>query len=195
VIVHMKRRNFWIMFFGDILLILFSYYFAYYLRFEGAIPANEVSNFMLTVMWIVPVKLIGLIFFDLYKGMWRYTSLHDLINLIKGCVASSSIIMVVLLISTRFIGFPRSVFIIDFVLTFLLLGGYRLGIRLYYQHKSNSERPFFDASGNSYKRLLIVGAGDASEKLLREIRENRNLRYDVVGLLDDDLSRLRKRSS
>jgi len=72
------------------------------------------------------------------------------------------------------------------------LGGYRLGIRLYYQHKSNSERPFFDASGNSYKRLLIVGAGDASEKLLREIRENRNLRYDVVGLLDDDISRLRK---
>jgi FlaA1/EpsC-like NDP-sugar epimerase len=143
-------------------------------------------------MWIVPVKLFGLIFFDLYKGMWRYTSLHDLLNLIKACVVSSSITGLILLISVRFIGFPRSVFIIDFLLTFLLLGGYRFGIRLFYQYKNNSGGVFFDASSNSYKRLLIVGAGDASEKLVREIRENRNLRYDVVGLFDDDISRLRK---
>jgi FlaA1/EpsC-like NDP-sugar epimerase len=180
------------MFLGDFLLIFLSYYFAYYLRFEGSIPPGEMANFLWTVMWIVPVKLIGLIFFDLYKGMWRYTSLHDLLNLIKACVASSSIIMVVLLISTRFIGFPRSVFIIDFLLTFLLLGGFRLGIRLYYHQKSSSGSLFFDASASNYKRLLIVGAGDASEKLLREIRENGTLQYDVVGLLDDDSSRLRK---
>ena len=192
MIIHMKRRNFWIMFLGDSLLIFFSYYFAYHLRFEGSIPPGEMANFLWTVMWIVPVKLIGLIFFDLYKGMWRYTSLHDLLNLVKTCVAGSSIIVLVLLVGVRFVGFPRSVFVIDFLLTLLFLGGFRLGIRLYYDRKSNIGRLVFQTSGNNYRRLLIVGAGDASEKLLREIKEDRNLHYDVVGLIDDDATKMRK---
>jgi FlaA1/EpsC-like NDP-sugar epimerase len=124
--------------------------------------------------------------------MWRYTSIHDLINLAKACVVSSGIIIFTLLISIRFVGFPRSVFVIDFLLTFLFLGGFRLGIRLYYDRKSNIGRLVFQTSGNNYRRLLIVGAGDASEKLLREIKENRNLHYDVVGLIDDDVTKMRK---
>ena len=189
---QMKRRNFWIMVFGDILLILSSYYFAYYLRFEGNIPSAAVTNFARTIWWIIAVKLLCFVFFDLYKGMWRYTSIHDLVNLAKACVSSSTIIVVILLISVRFVGFPRSVFVMDFLLTFLLLGGFRLGIRLYYHRRNNSGRFFFNTSGNGYKKMLVVGAGDATEKLLREINENKDLHYDVVGLLDDDISKLRR---
>jgi len=190
---QMKKRNFWIMIFGDISLLFLSYYFAYYLRFEGSIPANTLMNFAWSVIWVVAVKLLCFFFFDLYKGMWRYTSIHDLINLIKACIAGSCIILLTLLVTVRFEGFPRSIFVIDFVLTLLSTGGFRVSIRLVLHHTSGaSGRLSLKRSSNELKRILIIGAGDAAEKLLREIRDNRDLYYDVVGLLDDDLTKLRK---
>jgi FlaA1/EpsC-like NDP-sugar epimerase len=181
------------MLFGDILIILFALYFSYFLRFEGNIPPRIMDNFSYTVIWIIPVKLLCLIFFDLYKGMWRYTGIYDLWNLIKACVASSGATLLILLISVRFVGFPRSVFFIDFLLTILLIGGFRMGIRLFYQQQSKSINGVFLRKENKMlKRVLVVGAGDAGEKLLREIKENQNLHYDVVGVLDDDISKLRK---
>jgi len=178
---------------GDILLVLFSYYSAYYLRFEGNIQSAAFMNFERSIWWVVPVKLVCFVFFDLYKGMWRYTSIHDLMNLIKACLVSSTIIVLILLVSVRFTGFPRSVFVIDLLLTLLLLGGFRLGIRLFYHQVGGSTgRILFGITRPGLKKLLIIGAGDASEKLLREIRGNRDLFYDVVGLLDDDPTKLRK---
>jgi FlaA1/EpsC-like NDP-sugar epimerase len=190
---QIKNRNFWIMLLGDITLLSLSYYFAYYLRFGGSIPARELANFSWSVIWIVPVKLLCFFFFDLYKGMWRYTSLHDLIKLIKACVAGSCIILLTLLVTVRFEGFPRSIFVIDFLLTFVFTGGFRVGIRLLlHQANTTGGHLSFKKSRNDFKRLLIIGAGDASEKLLREIQSNRDIHYDVVGLLDDDRTKVRK---
>jgi FlaA1/EpsC-like NDP-sugar epimerase len=176
---------------GDTVLILFSYFFAYYLRFDGDIPASSLTNFMQTVIWIVPLKLVCFFFFDLYKGMWRYTSVYDLINLIKACLTSFAIITILLLITVRFAGFARSVFIIDFFLTFVFVGGYRIGVRVFYSRMNGRFRfPYMRNTDARMKRLLLIGAGDAGEKLLREIMENRNLHYDVVGFVDDDRSKL-----
>jgi len=69
--------------------------------------------------------------FGLYKGMWRYTGIYDLENLIKACVISSGVIVFILVLKVRFEGFPRSVFVIDLMLTFLFLSGVRVGIRLF----------------------------------------------------------------
>jgi FlaA1/EpsC-like NDP-sugar epimerase len=81
---------------GDVFLVLLSYYFAYYLRFEGQIPSNELTNIAKTIIWIVPLKLICLYYFSLYRGMWRYVSIDDLIKLVKACLASSVIIVLTL---------------------------------------------------------------------------------------------------
>ena len=78
MIFHIRRRNFWIMLFGDFLLVFFAYYSAYYLRFEGSIPAKMLTSFLYSVIWIVPLKIFCFMFFDLYKGMWRYTGMYDL---------------------------------------------------------------------------------------------------------------------
>jgi len=102
---------------GDAVLVSFAYFLSYFLRFDGDIPSNELANFLSTVIWIVPLKLACFGFFDLYKGMWRYTSIHTLTNLIKACTTSSTIIVVLLLVTVRFVGFPRSVFFIDRVLS------------------------------------------------------------------------------
>jgi FlaA1/EpsC-like NDP-sugar epimerase len=151
MIYTMKNRNFWIMLSGDTVLILFSYFFAYYLRFDGDIPASSLTNFMQTVIWIVPLKLVCFFFFDLYKGMWRYTSVYDLINLIKACLTSFAIITILLLITVRFHGFARSVFIIDFLLTFVFVGGYRIGVRVFYQYE-----PHVVFHAAAYKHVPIM---------------------------------------
>ena len=115
----------------DVILAGLAYFLAYYLRFDGDIPAGAFANWMKTVVWIVPIKLASLIFFGSYKGMWRYTGLYDIEHLVKACVFSTAVIVSVLVITVRFEGFPRSVFAIDLLLTFLFLSGVRVGIRLF----------------------------------------------------------------
>lgn len=182
-----RNKNLWMMLLGDAVLVLLSYYAAYFLRFDGDIPPVFFAGFVKTVVWVVPLKLLCFNFFDQYKGMWRYTSLHDIIDLLKACLISSAIIALMLLLTVRFIGFPRSVFAIDFILTFFMVGGYRVAIRLFYSRMnghfavSSLWKPPADA-----KNILLIGAGDAGEKLLREIMETANLQYNVVGFLDDD---------
>ena len=175
------------MIWGDAFLVSFAYFLAYYLRFEGNISVATYSNFVNTVAWVIPLKLACFIFFGLYKGMWRYTSVYDLENLVKACVASSAIIVSVVAIKTRFFGVSRSAFVIDFLLTFIFLAGARVGIRLLLNTKKDRFRlPFLSKIDKDFNRLLVVGAGSAGEKLIREMRDNPEIKYNVVGLIDDD---------
>ena len=184
----LKRLNFWVIFLGDAVLVFLAYFLAYYLRFDGDIPAGELVKWMNTVIWIIPLKLACFYFLGLYKGMWRYTGLYDIENLIKACVISSGIIVFILVIKVRFVGFPRSIFILDLLLTFMFLSGIRMGIRIFLSPRHDRLRfPFFGKWDNDGERLLIVGAGSAGEKLLREIKENPAIKYHVVGLVDDDI--------
>jgi len=141
------------------------------------------------------IKLLIFYFFDLYRGMWRYTSISDLFNIIKAASISSFLIVSIIVFWTRFVGYPRSVFIIDWCLTVLLVAGFRLGIRLYFEVVSEQKpwdivsRTLFGSlrkERHDRKNLLIIGAGDCGEKIYREIRDNARLRYNVVGFLDDD---------
>ena len=161
-------------------------------RFDGVVPHNELHTFLTTVVWIVPLKLIALFFFNLYRGMWRYTGVHDLLNLIKATVTSSATIVFIIPVFYRFEGFSRGVCIIDFLLSVMFLGGFRLGIRLFTSYMR--ERDLTDGNGDAWaptKRLVIIGAGSAGEKLLREIKDNPRLRYDVVGFVDDNVSKFK----
>ncbi|MBU1902153.1 MAG: polysaccharide biosynthesis protein [Proteobacteria bacterium] len=183
----LKRPNFWVVFLGDAVLAGLAYYLAYYLRFDWNIPARELANWKDTVVWVVPLKLACFYFFGLYKGMWRYTGIYDLENLIKACVISSGIIVFILVLKVRFVGFPRSIFVIDLLLTFLFLSGARVGIRLLLSSGRERYRfPFLGKKDEFSERVLIVGAGDAGEKLIREIKDNPGIKYDVAGFIDDD---------
>ena len=181
------------MFVADALLVGLSFYLAYLLRFDGGIPSSYLDAFFKTILWVVPVKLASLVFFGLYKGMWRYTGIYDLENLIKACVFSSAIIVSVLVVKVRFEGFPRSVFAIDLVLTFLFLSGIRVGIRLFLTPgHSHFKIPFLAKVDSDGTRILVVGAGSAGEKLLREIQENPEIQYQVAGCIDDDNRKLKQ---
>ncbi len=185
-----KNRNFWLILLLDTLLLFFSYYGSYLIRFEGHIPEEHFAVFRKTVLLIIPFKLACFLFFKLYKGMWRYTSIPDFLNLVKATFVSSTVIMLAILFLHQFRGYVRSVFIMDAALTLLFIGGIRLLIRIFLTQSSssNGKFPLFSLGNgdNGFTRLLIIGAGDAGEKMFRELRDNPRLNYHIVGFVDDD---------
>jgi FlaA1/EpsC-like NDP-sugar epimerase len=187
-----KNRNFWIIIGTDCLLVCAAYVLAYVIRFEADIPPDQMALLLQTLPWILPQKILIFSALGLYRGMWRYTSIADLINIIKATVISAGIIALTLLLVRHFQGFSRSIIILDALMTLMLVGGIRLLIRMYIQRTIPASFfnptffPFFNPDREKRTRLLIVGAGDAAEKMLREILENPRIRYRPVGFLDDD---------
>lgn len=188
----LRNKNFWTILVTDAGLVCVSYVLAYLIRFENDIPPDQVEMLVQTLPWIVPLKILLFAWLGLYRGMWRYTSISDLINIIKATVISAGAIALALLLIRHFEGFSRSVLVMDALLTLTLIGGVRLLIRVHIQKAfpasffNPAYFPFFNPDREKRKRLLIVGAGDAAEKMLREILDNPRLRYNPVGLLDDD---------
>jgi FlaA1/EpsC-like NDP-sugar epimerase len=182
-----RKRNFWVMLSVDAIIISFTYFLSYLLRFDGAIPHAHITNFGHTVLWILPLKLVSFFVFGLYKGIWRYTSISDIESLVKGCLASTGTVLLILFISVQFYGFARSVFIIDLFLTFIFIGGFRVAVRMFYYRQN--KRLFCSLSNSEKaksKRVLIAGAGDAGEKVIRGLYDDPRLPYETIGFVDDD---------
>ncbi len=181
-----RNKNFYIMFLLDTIVVTAAYFLSYLLRFDGHIPLDHWAQFKTTLPFIVPFKLSCFFIFGLYRGMWRYTSLVDLRNIFKAATFSSTIIVLAIIFLYRFQGFPRSVYIGDYVLTLLLVGGVRVAVRLLFVNQSSSLWTFGPGKKSSVRRLIIVGAGDAGEKVVREIQEHASINMNPVGFLDDD---------
>jgi FlaA1/EpsC-like NDP-sugar epimerase len=195
-------KNFVVIFCLDILILVCSVYAAYLLRFDFNIPDYMLGKFLKILPVLLLIKIICFYFFDLYRGMWRYTSVADLLNIIKACTVSSLLVITYILFSNRFIGVPRSVFIIDFGFTVLLIAGLRLSVRFYFEHFTGDSLKVIlsrfskglRGNGNTdTANLLIIGAGDGGEKIYREIRLNAKLLYNIVGFLDDNPVKLGKK--
>jgi FlaA1/EpsC-like NDP-sugar epimerase len=196
-------KNFFIVLFVDILLLTSSLFLSYLIRFDLHLPEQHLILFYQILPFILIIKIVCFYFFDLYRGMWRYTSITDLLNIIKAVSVSTLIIICLILFShTRFIGFSRSAFILDWCFSVLLISGCRLGIRLYYEHVNGDKTititsrqvlPLFFKNIGGLKRLLIIGAGDCGEQIYREIRANPHFSYNVIGFLDDDADKIGKK--
>jgi len=114
--------------------------------------------------------------------MWRFASMDDLLSIIKAISASSIFVTLSLYLINQFMGYPRSVFFIDWLLLIVMIGGFRFSIRL------SKEIKYLNAREG--KRVLIVGAGEAGESILREMIRNKELNYNPIGLIDDDPAKI-----
>ena len=172
-----KRRIFEVLL--DVVLILLSYWCAYAVKFGALSGSGAWKLFLRTLPVLVFVKMAAFLVMGVYRGIWRYTSLDDLIVFAKAVMLSSVLSVLAVLFAFRFEGFSRTIFIIDGVLMFMFLAGSRMAFRLF--------RQVLPASGaTDGRRVLIYGAGDGGELLLRELQNNRSLRYAPVGFVDDD---------
>lgn len=179
----------------DIVVFVISFAGAYELRFDFSLQPSYFVPIAGLLLLFIPCKLLIFFVFGLYKGMWRYTSVNDLWRLGQACVLSTLSFLLINLLGVALPGVPRSVFALDGLLTFIMSGGLRVGIRLYYTMANTSERLQIwrfstrRRKGLERKSLLIIGAGSAGEKILREIQGNQRLNYNVLGFLDDDRSK------
>jgi UDP-GlcNAc:undecaprenyl-phosphate/decaprenyl-phosphate GlcNAc-1-phosphate transferase len=169
----------------DFVLICVAYISAHLLRFEGVLSPENQDIIIKSLPLIVIVKYLVFFKFGLYRGLWRYVSVPDLINILRAVSFSSVISSMLVLLIWRFQGFSRAVFIIDWLLLFMLISGTRIMERIY--------KEIFDQAGMRGKRVLIYGAGDAGEIALREIKNNRVLGYKPIGFLDDNKHKLGRR--
>lgn len=164
-----------------LMLVLASYTLAFVLRFDGMMPSAYDRLFVVTLAPLVLFRLGAFAFYRLYSGWWRYVGMRDMFALIKAIAISSALFTVLLVFTGQAYAFPRSVIVIDAVLTLFFIGGVRFALRALRENR----RPV--AGGPRLRRVLIVGAGDAGELLLREMHNNRGLGYVPVGFVDDDI--------
>lgn len=189
--IQLKNSNFYIIFFLDIVLFSASLFFAYLVRFEFILTQSDLSQIFSLLPLLLVVKAATFFFMGLYKGMFRYVSLSDLLKLCKATALSTMILMVIMIITHRFEGCSRAVFVIDGVLTFLFTGGLRVLIRFVFKEYTvykgkNFVFHQFENNIDDVTSVLIYGAGNAAEKLYREIVDNPRLNYRVAGFADDD---------
>jgi FlaA1/EpsC-like NDP-sugar epimerase len=184
-------KNLFVLILADIVLLAIAYFLAYIVRFEAHVGASELLVIKQTIVPIVLCKLVVFYFFNLYRGMWRYTGIVDLLNVIKAVFVSSLIIITVVLMLSRFQGFSRSIFIIDAVFSLILIAGIRLAIRFLLSTATFSLNKN-GINGNEHKKMIIIGAGDAGEKVVREIYDNPKMKYRIAGFVDDDKNKVGK---
>ncbi len=168
----------------DLFLLTVGYYSAYLVKFDGQISPFNQDLIEKTLPLVLGVKVSCFWFFGLYRGQWRFASLDDTFKIIKATLASSAIIVGVLVFVYRFQGFSRVVFFIDAIMTFMLIGGIRFLLRMFNEYfVRQAER------GHSIP-ILIYGAGDGGDLFLRELRKRKNHDYLPVGFIDDDVAKL-----
>ncbi len=171
-----------IVFFVDAFLIVSSLFLSYSLRFNTLDNSAHIQEILAILPVILLMRLGVFITMGLYRGMWRYTSMHDLVTIIKAVTLSSGLSMALLFLMYRLADYPRSVFVIDWFVILVLVGGSRFAYRLYHEgwNKRDSD------TRNTAKNVLIVGAGRGGEMILREILSNPHLNYAPIGFVDDD---------
>ncbi|KZL93720.1 polysaccharide biosynthesis protein [Clostridium magnum] len=173
----------------DIAFLIVSLYFSFLLRFEFNIPQEYM---MLLKLSIIPVVIINLVcnrFFNLYSSIWKYASVEELMSVIYS-ISLSNIIFIIYsyfvyykFLENKLYRFPFSVHIIFWILSVLALGAVRFMWRV--AQDNNLGKDSIDVK----KKLLIIGAGDASALLIKEIKRHKSFNYSIVGLIDDDPSK------
>ncbi len=166
----------------DLVLIALAWWLAFVVRFDGDPPGRYDRLFLITVGVVVGIKILTFIAFRLYTRWWRFTGIQDLEQILLACLVASGLVTLALTLwrPEGYEAVPRGVFALDFLFTVVLIGGVRFVVR------SVMERASRGSSVGSGRPVIVCGAGNAANSLLRDMRANASLAYTPVGLIDDD---------
>jgi len=174
---------------SDIVLIGISLLFSFALRFEFTIPPTYQKILFAVIPFFIIIKIVLFVAFRLYKITWRYVGLNDLSKIVFALVIAQLSIIVIAYVplpefakslTLRFIGFPRSIFLIDFFISLLLISSFRIAKRVMLEVVR-------EGMGQREGLLtLIIGAGNTGEMVLRDIIKQSPSQYSPIGIIDDD---------
>ena len=160
---------------------------ALFLRLGGGVLSYQPR---LTVIYVGSFTLIAAAVFlltGLYRGIWRYASLPDLFNIARAATLSILIFLPAMFLATRLAALPRSTLLIDWLVLVALLGGPRLGYRLF---KDRGLDHIKERAGESRVPVLLIGTKDGADTFIREMARDPRAAYRVVGVLADTPSRV-----
>jgi len=164
------------------MLVIATYYTAFALRLDFSLDARSKRLFLLSLPWVLAIKLVVFRTFGLVRGWWRYVGMSDLADITKASLTSGTLLYLAFWLGLwPRIGYPRSVVLIDSLLTIFCIGGARVVVRAYTETVQNC---------TAGKETLVVGAGVAGSTIMRELKQNPDLDYKPVGFVDDDVTKL-----
>lgn len=155
---------------------------ALYLRFEWRVPPQLISAYFSLAIPYTLVCLGVFLLWGLYNILLKYASIEELFSIAGSTGVNAAALYGLAHVTGRIL--PRSIYVLSWIITFVLVGGLRISIRLYSYLEAGGPRRRLHGGGRT--RVLIVGAGDAGAALAREIRGNPELRREIVGFIDDD---------
>jgi FlaA1/EpsC-like NDP-sugar epimerase len=180
---HPVYRNRVLQVAADAALVALAYLLAFQLRFlddPHGWPHRYEVLFAQSVGFVVVGKIAVFAAFGLYQKWWRYVSGRDFWLIFRAVAVASAILVVVFAVAKPFAHtLPRSVEVMDFVLTMMLIAGARLAVRLIVERPSRGARL-------PKHEVLVIGAGSGGQMVVRELQLNPNLGATAIGFLDDD---------
>ena len=160
-------------------LVIIAYVLAFYLRLDFKIDTPYWLLIEKTLPLLIGIKMIVFWYFGLFSGLWRYAGIFDIWRILKVHVLATLCFILAVGVFYSFGGFPRSIFVLDFILSFCLVAGVRFVTRLLRERY----RPFLVGKR---RKAIIIGAGEAGVMVLREARLNAMANIEIVGFIDDD---------
>jgi FlaA1/EpsC-like NDP-sugar epimerase len=179
---HPVYRNRVLQVCADGALVALAFYLAFRLRFldQSDLPHRYWILFAQSVGFVVVTKLVVFAAFGLYQKWWRYVSGRDFVQIVRAVTVSSAILVVAFTVIRPFAhNLPRSVAVMDFILTLMLITGARLAVRLIVERPSRSGRL-------PKHEVLVIGAGSGGQMVVRELQLNPDLGATAIGFVDDD---------
>jgi FlaA1/EpsC-like NDP-sugar epimerase len=180
---HPVYRNRVLQVIADGALVALSFYLAFRLRFlddPHGLPHRYAVLFAQSVGFVVVGKLIVFAAFGLYQKWWRYVSGRDFLLIVRAVTVASAILVVAFTVLRPFAhNLPRSVAVMDFLLTLMLITGARLAVRLIVERPSRSARV-------PKREALVIGAGSGGQMVVREMQLNPDVGVTAIGFVDDD---------
>ena len=169
-----------------LLLVPLGYYMAFALRFDFRPPDRHIDLFWRTVPYLMVLRMASFAIFGLFHGWWRHVGMRDLIDLVRATTLSSVLLLLALFMTGDLTSsgagefLPRSVLVLDWITALVLFGGLRFGVRAFREERL---LPWRARRG---KPALIIGAGTAAERLLRETQREGESEICPVAMVDDD---------
>lgn len=173
-----RLRNRASAFIHDVLMIPIAWGGAYWFRFNlEVIPAEYLIPALRNIPLVLAIQAALFWQFGLYRGIWRFASMPDLMRIIKSVVFGAALVAVVLFLAARMEGVPRSILPIYALLLVALLGTPRFAYRWW------KDRRLYQKEGT---KALVIGAGRAGEMLVRDLLRDTDREYEPWAFVDDD---------
>ncbi|MDH5719676.1 MAG: polysaccharide biosynthesis protein [Spirochaetia bacterium] len=174
------KLNYIILIFFDFLVNIVALILSFSLRL-GVSPLEvlKIESFFNGYLIFVAagIQTVCFFFMGLYKGIWKFASTHDLVRIILAVSFAIPVTGMALFLIHRLENVPRTVFLIDWFILIVGIGGSRFLYKIFRQRSSYSKRR---------NKAIIIGAGEAGEQLLREFQKNVQLDTEVVAFIDDN---------